>query len=175
MAGRDWMSLGLLLAVMVAQVMIVNRVPLPWQVAPDLALLGVVGYALVRGPEAGTVMGFTAGLASDLLPPVAHVMGQHALVLCLLGFVAGRVAEARPQAGPMVALACAAAGPPAMVAAGGLLGEVQIIPETLGDVLPTAVLCNMVAAPPMVWAVTRIVRGSPRTVSWARYAVRSQP
>ncbi|WP_344749045.1 hypothetical protein [Streptosporangium vulgare] len=39
-------------------------------------LLAVVGYALARGAAAGAVMGFAAGLVSDLLQPAAHLLGQ---------------------------------------------------------------------------------------------------
>ncbi|WP_433242177.1 rod shape-determining protein MreD [Streptosporangium sp. CA-135522] len=175
MGGRDVLSAGLLLLVMVVQVTIVNRLPLPGAGAPDLVLLTVVGYALVRGAVAGTVMGFCAGLVGDVLPPVAHVLGQYALVLCLIGFLAGRVAESRPEAGQLVALTCAAAGPVVAVAVGVLLGDDRIGHSMITTMLPPAILYNVLAAPPMVWAVTRIVRGPrTRTLQPAGYLARGR-
>ena len=49
-------------------------------VAPDLALLLVIGAALVRGPEYAAVVGFAAGLVLDLAPPADHTAGRWALV-----------------------------------------------------------------------------------------------
>lgn len=175
MGGRDVLSVGLLLLVMVFQVTVVNRLPLPGAGAPDLVLLTVVGYALVRGAAAGAVMGFCAGLASDVLPPAAHVLGQHALVLCLIGFMAGRVAESCPDAGQLTTLACAVAGPLVAVGVGALLGDDRISWSMLTATLPQAVLYNLLAAPPVVWAVTRVVRGPRvRTIQPAGYLARGR-
>lgn len=157
--GRDVVSAGLLLLVMVVQVTVVNRLPLPGQGAPDLVLLGVVGYALVRGATAGAVAGFCAGLLGDVLPPAAHMLGQYALVLCLVGFAAGRMVESRPDSVLLTALVCAAAGPLVAVATSALLGDARISGAVLTTTLPWAVGYNLLAAPPMVWVVTRLVRG----------------
>ncbi|MEV7010447.1 rod shape-determining protein MreD [Streptosporangium sp. NPDC051022] len=157
--GRDVAAAGLLLLFMILQVTVVNRLPLPGGAAPDLVLLAVVGYALVRGAAAGAVAGFCAGFAGDVLPPATHVLGQYALVLCLIGFTAGRAADGRPEAKLPMALACAAAGPPAVVATSALLGDVQIGEEMLTTTLPWAIGYNLLAAPPTVWLVMRIVRG----------------
>ncbi|GAT68424.1 rod shape-determining protein MreD [Planomonospora sphaerica] len=161
--NRDALSAGLVLLLMTVQVTFVNRLPLPGDAAPDLVLLAVVGYALARGARAGAVMGFTAGLFGDLLPPAAHEMGQYALVLCLVGFVAGRWAESRPEAGLAVALGCAALGPVVAVVVGVVFGgaEAGVVALT-GGLLPV-MLYNVLAAPPMVWAATRVVRGRDRS------------
>ncbi|MFF5208339.1 rod shape-determining protein MreD [Streptosporangium sp. NPDC000396] len=157
--GRDVISVGLLLLVMVVQVTIVNWLPLPGEVAPDLVLLTVVGYALVRGAAAGTVMGFCAGLISDVLPPAVHVLGQYALVLCLVGFTAGRVAESHPGAAMITALVCAAAGPLVAVVTGALFGDARLSEGMFTATLPQAVAYNLLAAPLMVWVVKRILEG----------------
>ncbi|MFJ2032787.1 rod shape-determining protein MreD [Streptosporangium sp. NPDC087985] len=162
MGGRDVISVGMLLLVMVVQVTVVNRLPLPGVGAPDLVLLALIGYALARGAAAGATMGFCAGLASDVLPPATHVIGQYALVLCLIGFMAGRVAESYPAAVQLTALTCAAAGPLVAVAVGALLGDSRINQSMIMTTLPQMVLYNVLVAPPLVWVVTRIVRG-PRT------------
>ncbi|WP_344981185.1 rod shape-determining protein MreD [Streptosporangium fragile] len=149
----------MLLLVMVVQVTVVNRLPLPGEAAPDLLLLAVVGYALARGAAAGAAMGFAAGLLSDVLPPVAHLLGQNAFVLCLIGFVAGRAVESHPGAGPLASLGCAVAGPVIAAAAGALLNDARVDLATLTTVLPQAALYNLLAAPPVVWAARRIAGG----------------
>ncbi len=157
--GRNAIFVGLLLLTMVVQVTFVNRLRLPGEASPDLVLLAVAGYALVRGAGAGAAMGFAAGLISDVLPPSAHLLGQNALVLCLIGFMAGRAMESRPNAGPLVALACAVAGPLIAVAVGAMLGDIRVEVSTLMATLPQTMLYNLLAAPPVVWAAARIVRG----------------
>jgi len=70
-------------------------------IVPDLALLVVVGAALVRGGEFGMVTGFAAGLVLDLAPPADHLAGRWALALLVVGYVAGRVRQdARPGTTP---------------------------------------------------------------------------
>ncbi|MBB4916190.1 rod shape-determining protein MreD [Streptosporangium saharense] len=157
--SRDLGAVVVLLLALLVQVTFVNRLPLPGGAAPDLVLLTVVGYALVRGATGGAVMGFAAGFAGDVLPPAAHVLGQYALVLCLIGFAAGRAGESRPEAKLPVALACAAAGPPAVVAISALLGDPAVGGDVLASPLPWAIGYNLLAAPPVVWLVMRIVRG----------------
>src|SRR6478609_4794142 len=58
-------------------------------VAPDLALLLVIGAALVRGPTYAALVGFAAGLVLDLAPPADHTAGRWALALVVVGYVAG--------------------------------------------------------------------------------------
>lgn len=60
-------------------------------VAPNALLLAAVTIALVKGPRAGMLAGFSAGLLFDLLGTAP--IGVGALLLCLVGFVAGSVQE----------------------------------------------------------------------------------
>ena len=72
-------------------------------VVPNLALLVVVGAALVRGPQFAAVLGFAAGAVIDLAPPADHIAGRWALALVLVGYVAGRVRQdIKPTAGAVV-------------------------------------------------------------------------
>ena len=75
-----------------------------WEgVVPNLALLVVVGAALVRGPQFAAVLGFVAGVAIDPPPPADHLAGRWALALVLVGYVAGRVRQdVKPTAGAVV-------------------------------------------------------------------------
>ena len=56
-------------------------------VVPNLALLVVVGAALVRGPQFAAVLGFVAGAVIDLAPPADHIAGRWALALVVVGYL----------------------------------------------------------------------------------------
>lgn len=56
-------------------------------VVPNFIFLVVVTLALVKGPVAGGVSGFVGGLLFDLLG--TSVVGPYALVLTLVGYLAG--------------------------------------------------------------------------------------
>jgi len=60
---------------------------------PDLVLLAVLAFASAWGPTGGAVCGFVAGLVLDLAPPSVTVIGRHALVLAVVGGLAGRAAR----------------------------------------------------------------------------------
>ena len=62
-------------------------------VVPNLALVLVVGAALVRGPQFAATLGLAAGLVLDLAPPADHVAGRWALALVVAGYLAGRVRQ----------------------------------------------------------------------------------
>lgn len=56
-------------------------------VVPNFIFLVVVTLALVKGPVAGGISGFIGGLLFDLLGTA--VVGPYALVLTLVGYIAG--------------------------------------------------------------------------------------
>lgn len=58
---------------------------------PNFLLLVVIGVALIEGPRYGTIAGFAAGLAFDLIG--TGPIGPMALVLCVVGFLAGSLQE----------------------------------------------------------------------------------
>jgi len=88
-------ALVALLVVLAAVVLQASLFPhFAWHgVVPDLALLVVVGAALVRGAQYGAVIGFVSGLIVDLTPPSDHIAGRWALALLIVGYVAGRVRQ----------------------------------------------------------------------------------
>jgi rod shape-determining protein MreD len=57
-------------------------------VVPQLALVVVVGVALLEGPRAGVALGFAAGLLQDLLLP-GSIAGMTAFVYSLVAYGAG--------------------------------------------------------------------------------------
>lgn len=60
-------------------------------VTPNALLLAAVTIALVKGPRAGMLSGFAAGLLFDLMG--TGPIGAAALVFCLVGFIAGSIQE----------------------------------------------------------------------------------
>ncbi|GAA0376169.1 hypothetical protein Acor_32020 [Acrocarpospora corrugata] len=151
--GRNLGTAALIFGALVVQMTLINR--MGFAVAPDLVLLAVIALAALRGPTAGAVIGFLAGLAADLAPPTDHVLGQYALVMCLTGYLAGRGADRAP----MLSVAACAVGAPALaVAVGSLLGDPGVDWSTFVAVWPGAALCNLVAAPFVVWAVHALFR-----------------
>ena len=68
--------------------------------------------ALAYGPGFGLVCGFAAGLAVDLVPPADHEVGRWALVLTLVGYLAGlgRDSSRRSAFVPLMVVAVAGGG-----------------------------------------------------------------
>ena len=71
----------------------------------------MVGARARLRPGFGLVCGFAAGLAADLVPPADHEVGRWALVLTLVGYLAGlgRDSSRRSAFVPLVVVAVAAA------------------------------------------------------------------
>jgi rod shape-determining protein MreD len=59
--------------------------------APQLVVVALVLVALLDGPFTGAVAGFCVGLTCDLLS--RHLLGESALVLTLVGWAVGKLAE----------------------------------------------------------------------------------
>src|SRR3954454_10264420 len=93
--NRILLSTALIVVAMVLQVSVLARLHLPGAV-PDLLLLTVLGLALVYGHVGGALVGFGAGPLAGLAPPADHAAGRYALVLCVIGYLAGL---ARPENG----------------------------------------------------------------------------
>ena len=116
-------------------------------IVPNLALLVVVGAALVRGPQFAAVLGFFAGLAVDLAPPADHIAGRWALAFVLVGYLAGRVRQQAPWQGnpgaTSVVLAVAASSfvGTSIFALGGLMLHDPVI--EVSDMLTTILVALM--------------------------------
>jgi rod shape-determining protein MreD len=99
-----------LLLALALQLSILPRLPVPGP-APDVVLVVVVALALAFRPAFGAGVGFAGGLALDLAPPADHPLGMWALVLTLVGYVTGFLADDVDRSGtvPLVTTAVAAA------------------------------------------------------------------
>ncbi|MGH8937892.1 MAG: rod shape-determining protein MreD [Actinomycetes bacterium] len=159
-SSRVALAAGVLLVALAVQVTFLSRLPLPGA-TPDLVLVAVVAFGLAHGPGFGLVSGFGVGLATDLVPPADHAIGRWALVLCVIGYLAGLLrAESRSSAlVPLVVVGVAAAASVLMYAGLGLLIEdANVSWPAATRLVPTAVLYDVVLSPFVVSAVLGLVR-----------------
>jgi hypothetical protein len=91
----------LLVVAVVLQASLINRLPLPGGAGPSLVILVVAALAVTTGPVTGMVVGFLGGLAMDVAPPGSDLVGESALVCCVVGYGCGALAAWRlsPAAG----------------------------------------------------------------------------
>ncbi|MFE3474892.1 MULTISPECIES: rod shape-determining protein MreD [unclassified Streptomyces] len=166
--NRTLLSTALVVVALVVQVSVLARLQLPGAV-PDLLLLTVLGLAFVYGPVSGSLIGFGAGLLADLAPPADHAAGRYALVLCVIGYLAGLV---RPESGqlksafaPMAAVVAAALGSTLLYAGvGALVGDTAARHVGLGSLLLTAAIYDLLLAPftvPLIMALARRTENDP--------------
>src|SRR5215469_3354997 len=137
MLRRALVAPALLLAAVVAQVSLVNRLPLPGDAAPNLVVLVVAALAVAGGPVPGMLAGFAGGLALDVAPPGSNLAGEYALVLCLVGYGCGVLAMQRVRrvaaAAPLLSLPVMAAG---LLAAEALQSGLGMMLSDPGMALP---------------------------------------
>ncbi|HET9168352.1 MAG TPA: rod shape-determining protein MreD [Actinospica sp.] len=131
---------------LVLQLSVLSRLHLPYA-EPDLVLLVVLSLGVAWGPSLGGAAGFGAGLAVDLAPPSVTAAGRHAIVLTLVGAIAGRAAsDLNRSALRTSALAGLYAGLATLgnAALGSLLGEGGTL--TSADLLQGALACALYTA-----------------------------
>jgi rod shape-determining protein MreD len=122
-------------------------------VAPDLALLLVIGAALVRGPTYAALVGFAAGLVLDLAPPADHTAGRWALALVLVGYLTGlaRADGSQSVLGTLLIVASGAFIGTSVYALSGLaLGEQSVTVSSAVQVVPIAILYDVLLAPAVI-------------------------
>jgi rod shape-determining protein MreD len=166
--NRILLSTALIVVALVIQVSVLARLQLPGAV-PDLVLLTVLGLALVYGHVGGAFIGFGAGLLADLAPPADHAAGRYALVLCVIGYLAGlakpETGRLRSATGPLVVVVGAAIGSTLLYAGvGALVGDTAARHVGLGGLLFTAALYDLLLAPftvPLIIALARRADNDP--------------
>ncbi|MFE5487217.1 rod shape-determining protein MreD [Streptomyces sp. NPDC056527] len=166
--NRILLSSTLVVVALVVQVSVLARLQLPGAV-PDLVLLTVLGLALVYGPVSGSLIGFGAGLLSDLAPPADHAAGRYALVLCVIGYLAGLArpdnGKLKSATGPMAVVVAAALGSTLLYAGvGALVGDTAARHVGLGYLLLTAAIYDLLLAPftvPLIMALARRAENDP--------------
>lgn len=148
-----------LLAAVLLQVIVVNSLPLPGGAGPDLVLVAVVALAVTGGPLEGALAGFGAGLALDVAPPAVHLVGLDALAFCLVGYGAGRLAEALEGTAwlRLAAVAAATAAGEALQAALGLMfSQPDFAWPAVRQVLPAAIIYECLLSPFALAAVVSL-------------------
>jgi rod shape-determining protein MreD len=165
---RTLLSAALVVIALVLQVSVLARLHLPGAV-PDLLMLVVLGLALTYGHVGGCLVGFGAGLLADLAPPADHAAGRYALVLCVIGYLAGL---AKPEGGPlrsaalpMAVVACAAILSTLLYAGvGALVGDTAARHVGIVSLLFTATVYDLLLAPftvPWIMKLARVLENDP--------------
>ncbi|PWI45490.1 rod shape-determining protein MreD [Streptomyces sp. ICBB 8177] len=152
----------LVVLALVIQVSVLARLHLPGAV-PDLLMLVVLGLAMTYGHVAGCLIGFFAGLLADLAPPADHAAGRYALVLCVIGYLAGLAkpenGQLRSAALPMTVVAGAAVLSTLLYASvGALVGDTAARHVGIVSLLFTALVYDLLLAPftvPWIMALAR--------------------
>jgi rod shape-determining protein MreD len=157
---RALVSVVLLAVALVLQLTFVNRLPLPGAGGPDLMLMLVVALGLCSSPAVGAVTGFGAGLCLDIAPPGSYLIGEYALVFCLVGYLCGRLRGMLNQSAVLTivtAMAAAAVGEGLYAALGLAVSDPQVTWRTVQQVLPTAVIYDAAITPFLFYLVMRVV------------------
>ncbi|MFC9845141.1 rod shape-determining protein MreD [Streptomyces sp. NPDC060223] len=160
--NRMLLSTTLVIVALVIQVSVLARLHLPGAV-PDLLLLTVLALAMVYGHVGGALVGFGAGLLADLAPPADHAAGRYALVLCIIGYLAGLVkpdnGQLKSATGPMAVVVAAAIGSTLLYAGvGALVGDTSARHVGLSGLLFSAALYDLLLAPFVVPGLMALAR-----------------
>jgi rod shape-determining protein MreD len=158
---RALLTVVLLAAVLLVQLTFVNRLPLPGAGAPDLVLIVVAALGLCNSPAVGAVTGFAAGLGLDIAPPGSYLIGEYALVLCLVGYLCGRLRGVLSRSALLTiaaAMAVAAAGEGLLAAVGLAVSDPQVTWPAVRQVLPTSIIYDVALTPFLLYLVMRAVR-----------------
>ncbi|KUJ52146.1 rod shape-determining protein MreD [Streptomyces albus subsp. albus] len=166
--NRILLSMLLVVVALIVQVCVLARLNLPGAV-PDLLLLVVLALSLVYGHTSGTLIGFGAGLLADFAPPADHAAGRYALVLCVIGYLAGlakpETGQLRSATGPMLVVVGGSIGSTLLYAGvGSLVGDDGAGTPGLAKLLITAALYNLLLAPftvPLIMALARYTEHDP--------------
>ena len=138
-------------------------------VAPDLALLLVIGAALVRGPTYAAIVGFGAGLVLDLAPPADHTAGRWALALVVVGCLTGLARPEGARSLPStlsIAAAGAFIGTSVYALSGLVIGEPAVTVTRAMHVVPMAVVYDVLLTPVVVPLLVLCFRRLQPTERW---------
>ena len=155
---RAALSGGLLLIAILIQLTVLNNLRLPGGAGPDLVLVVVVAVALTGGPMEGMLGGFCAGLALDVAPPATHLVGQYALVFCLVGYGCGLLAVSLGHSAwlPIGVVAVGSAAGELLYALTGMIfGDPDITWTAIRHTLPASVIYDVLLSPFVLYAVAR--------------------
>jgi len=185
---RGLISFVAVVVTVIVQLTVVDRIAFPGGAGPDLVLLAVAALALANGPLTGMLTGFWAGLALDVAPPGSHFAGQNALVFCLIGYACGLLSDdssgdpAEQGHTALFEIGVTAAGAVCGEALAALLGVMLSDPRVtwpaIRNVLPAAVVYDVLLCPFVLYAVAAALRlagarGEGRRVGWSASQARA--
>jgi len=147
-----------ILAALVLQVSVVADMHL-FSATGDIMLLLGIAAGLAGGPERGAIVGFSSGIAFDLL--LHSPFGLSALVYCLIGYAVGSFQTTVLRSSRWIPVVCAAVASAAGVLLFAVIGEVigqesYVSDELVQIVLVVVVLNSLLALPAvrvMRWAL----------------------
>jgi rod shape-determining protein MreD len=90
--GRSLVAAVWVMGAVLLQTVVLSQLGLPGA-TPDLIVVLVAGWGLSRGSLEGVIVGFAAGLFLDVMPPAVGTFGIWPLVLALVGFLTGLLAD----------------------------------------------------------------------------------
>lgn len=157
---RLLLSVALVATALALQLVVLDRLRLPGG-PPDLVVVVVVAAALCWGPTSGAPIGFAAGLLVDLVPPADHTVGQVALTLTLVGYLAGLPRSAVARSAWLPLLVVAAASVAALVVSAGLgavLGDPRVRWAEVWRAVPAVALYDAMLTPFVVPGVAALAR-----------------
>ena len=136
---------------------------------PDILTVTVVALGLVGGPVRGAATGMAAGLALDLVTPADGVVGLTAVVLVVVGYLAGLLGGDQDRS-PFTTVALAGLLAGGATLAFALLGGLVADPRISWDRVPGLVLTQTAYAvvlaafvvPGVAWLWRRVDPPAPR-------------
>jgi rod shape-determining protein MreD len=158
---RAVLSAVVVAVALTVQLTVVNRLPLPGAGAPDLVLLAVVTLGLCSRPATAAVIGFCAGLCLDIAPPGSYLIGEYALVFCLVGYLCGRIRGVLNHSAMLTiaaAMGAAAAGEALVALLGLAISDPQVSWTAVRQVLPSSIVYDVAVSPFLLYLVMRAVR-----------------
>ena len=186
---RGLISAAAVAVAVLLQLAVADRITFPGGTGPDLVLLTVAALALANGPMSGVLTGFCAGLVMDVAPPPGHLVGEDALVFCLVGYACGLLAIGPGSDGVPeqehaalfeigVTAAGAAVGEALAAGLGVVLSDPRVTWPAIKHVLPVAIGYDVLLSPFVLFAAAAMLRlagaGAPasRTAASAAGAAR---
>jgi rod shape-determining protein MreD len=158
-------ALGLVLVSLVLQTTLFNQIR-PFAIAPSVVLLTVIACARYLEPEAALLIGFTAGLLTDLVG--GSSLGLWAIAMTAVAFATIKLRHREVDGILVVALGVFGltfAGQLLYAIVGTLFGHGTINQPELWKHLVLPALWNVVLAAPIFWVSTLTMRRGER--GWA--------
>jgi len=153
---KVWLPAVLIFIGIVIQLTVLDGLQLPQGGVPDLVLVLVAALAVAEGPLTGLIAGFAAGLCLDLAPPGSALVGQYALVFCLTGWAAGRLAGGASRSPLRTVLlmgVVVAAAEAASAALGLVLVPAAVTVAEIRAVLPASIAYDLLLCPFVLYVV----------------------